>query len=130
MKPIPDKAEIALEFPDKRYSGTFERSSHFDAHMDERGIALSFSRGRADAERRSVRMHLRYALFAEILNELGKTVSAIAAADAPQRAALASAASAFAAALQLGEKAAPAAEEGDLGDLTPEEEVTLLHILE
>ena len=26
-KPIPDKAEIALEYPDKLYVGTFERSS-------------------------------------------------------------------------------------------------------
>ena len=27
-KPIPDKAEIALEYPDKLYIGTFERSSN------------------------------------------------------------------------------------------------------
>jgi hypothetical protein len=25
-KPIPDKAEIALEYPEKLYTGTFERS--------------------------------------------------------------------------------------------------------
>jgi len=29
-KPIPDKAEIALEYPDKLYVGTFERSSRFE----------------------------------------------------------------------------------------------------
>ena len=33
-KPIPDKAEIALEYPDKLYIGTFERSSRFEAHLD------------------------------------------------------------------------------------------------
>ena len=27
-KPIPDKAEITLEYPDKLYVGTFERSSN------------------------------------------------------------------------------------------------------
>lgn len=27
MKPIPDKAEVALEYPDKLYIGSFERSS-------------------------------------------------------------------------------------------------------
>jgi len=30
-KPIADKAEIALEYPDKLYVGTFERTSRFEA---------------------------------------------------------------------------------------------------
>ena len=37
-KPIPDKAEVALEYPDKLYIGTFERTSRFDAHLDETGF--------------------------------------------------------------------------------------------
>jgi len=43
MKPIPDKAEVALEYPDKLYIGTFERSSDFDAHIDAMGIALTLA---------------------------------------------------------------------------------------
>ena len=43
-KPIPDKAEVALDYPDKLYIGTFERSSRFDAHLDETGISLSLER--------------------------------------------------------------------------------------
>ena len=39
-KPIPDKAEVVLEYPDKFYCGTFERSSRFDAHVDATGISL------------------------------------------------------------------------------------------
>ena len=78
MKPIPDKVEIVLEYPDKFYSGTFERSSHFTAHFDEGGVALAFSREGEDSERKSVRIHIHNALFAEILGELAKTVSAIA----------------------------------------------------
>ena len=35
-KPIPDKAEVALEYPDKLYIGTFERTSRFDAHLEAR----------------------------------------------------------------------------------------------
>ena len=35
-----DKAEIALEYPDKLYVGTFESSSRFEAHLDATGIAL------------------------------------------------------------------------------------------
>ena len=49
--PIPDKAEVALEYPDKLYIGTFERSSRFDAHFDKNGISLALYRG-GDAESR------------------------------------------------------------------------------
>jgi hypothetical protein len=43
-KPITDKAEIALEYPDKLYVGTFERSSRFEALLDPTGIALILER--------------------------------------------------------------------------------------
>ena len=33
-KPIADKAEITLEYPDKLYIGTFGSSSRFEAHID------------------------------------------------------------------------------------------------
>lgn len=33
-KPIVDKAEVALEYPDKFYSGAFERSSRFETSFD------------------------------------------------------------------------------------------------
>jgi hypothetical protein len=41
---IPDKVEVALEYPDKFYIGTFERSARFDAHLDDNGIALALYR--------------------------------------------------------------------------------------
>ena len=130
MKPIPDKAEIVLEYPDKFYSGTFERSSRFDAHMEQAGVALSFLHGGEESERKSVRMHIHSALFADILNELAKTAPSVPAAEMSHRDALVQAARAFAAALRSGEAASPPAEKDDRGDMTPEEEVTLLHILE
>ena len=40
MKAILDKAEVALEYPDKFYSGTFERSSRFEAAFDSVGVGL------------------------------------------------------------------------------------------
>lgn len=87
-KPIPDKAEVALEYPDKLYIGTFERSARFDAHLDEAGISLALHRtGDADM-RKSVRMHIHYGLFAEILRDLAKTVSALPPSDAAHRDAL------------------------------------------
>src|SRR5437763_4079065 len=87
-KPIPDKAEVALEYPDKLYIGTFERSARFDAHLDETGISLRLDRPGDAESRRSIRMHLHYGLFAEILNELALSVSAMPPDDAAHRAAL------------------------------------------
>ena len=84
-KPIPDKAEVALEYPDKLYIGTFERSSRFDAHLDQTGISLSLHRTGEIELRRSIRMHFHYALFAEILQDLAKTVSKMPLADAEHR---------------------------------------------
>ena len=141
-KPIPDKAEVALEYPDKLYIGTFERSARFDAHLDKTGISLTLQRtGDVDA-RRSIRMHLHYGLFAEMLQELAKTASAIPEDDADHRNALRDAAEALHRSLtvmpakagrqpskskdrKLGRK-----DEIDTSDMTPEEEVRLLHIME
>ena len=76
-KPIPDKAEIALEYPDKLYVGTFERSSRFEAHLDPTGIALILERPGADDVRKSIHMHINFGLFADILRELASTVGRI-----------------------------------------------------
>lgn len=127
MQPIPDKVEIVLEYPDKFYSGTFERSSRFSARFDEGGAALAFSREGGESERKSVRIHIHGALFAEILNELAKTVSAIPQDDI-HRDALAAGANALAAALRPRAEGATARD--DDGDLSAEDEVKLLHILE
>ena len=80
-KPIPDKAEIALEYPDKYYIGTFERSSRFSASLDATGIALILERPGAEDVRKSIHMHLNFGLFADILRDLASTVSRIPAED-------------------------------------------------
>ena len=124
-KPIPDKAEVALEYPDKLYIGTFERTARFDAHLDEAGISLSLHRtGDADV-RKSVRMHFHYALFAEILRDLARTVSSVPPSDAAHRDALREGARALYRALDPRHS-----DEDDLAQMTPEEEVALLHVME
>src|SRR5215467_15659414 len=40
-KPISDKAEVAVEYPDKLYIGTFAHTARFDAHLDQTGISLT-----------------------------------------------------------------------------------------
>ena len=106
MKPIPDKAEVALEYPDKFYIGTFERSARFDAHLDQTGISLILHRTGDTETRRSVHMHFHYALFADILRDLAKTVSAMPLEDAAHREAVREAAKALY--LSLNEGAAKA----------------------
>jgi hypothetical protein len=76
-KPIPDRAEIALEYPDKLYVGTFERSSRFEAHLDPTGISLILERPGAEDVRKSIHMHLNFGLFADILREVASTVGRI-----------------------------------------------------
>jgi len=88
-RPIPDKAEVALEYPDKFYVGTFEHSARFEAHLDATGIALTLERTGDVETRKAIRMHINYGLFAEILRELAASVSALPVADLEHRAALA-----------------------------------------
>jgi hypothetical protein len=65
-KPISDKAEVALEYPDKLHIGTFEHSSRFAASVDSTGIALVLERPGAEDVRKSVHMHINFGLFADI----------------------------------------------------------------
>jgi hypothetical protein len=120
-KPIPDKAEVALEYPDKFYIGTFDKTARFEAHMDTMGVSLLLERsGDADA-RKSVHMHINFALFADILRDLAKSAPALPA-DAVHREPLRDAAKAFSQAL--------ATEPDDIAEMTPEEEVLTLHVIE
>ena len=76
-KPIPDRAQIALEYPDKLYVGTFERSSRFEAHVDASGISLILEHPGPDDVRKSIHIHLNFGLFADILRDLASTVGRI-----------------------------------------------------
>lgn len=80
-KPILDKAEVALEYPDKFYSGTFERSSRFEASLDARGVALVLERPGAEDVRKSVHIHINYGLFADILQQLASDASKLPAGE-------------------------------------------------
>lgn len=94
-KAIRDKAEVALEYPDKFYVGTFERSSRFEAHVDPSGIALVLERPGEESSRKSVHMHINFGLFADILTELAQTVDRIPKDDVGHRSELARALNVF-----------------------------------
>ena len=78
-KPISDRAEVALEYPDKFYSGTFERSSRFDASVDATGVLLVLERPGSEDVRKSVHIHINYGLLADIVAQLSSQASKIPA---------------------------------------------------
>jgi hypothetical protein len=73
MRVIPDQAQVALEFPDKAYMGTFGRNARFEVRADAVGVALRLERH--DDQKREVDVHLHHGLFADILDEVARCVT-------------------------------------------------------
>ena len=84
MKQILDRAEVALEYPDKFYSGTFERSSRFEAAFDSVGVSLVLENSGDPDTRKSVHLHVNYGLLADIFGQLAATAGRIPV-DEPHR---------------------------------------------
>ena len=74
MKSITDKAEVSIDFPDKAYWGAFGRHSAFEAHADDKGVVLKLVREGED--KRVAGLHLHYYLFADMLNEIARSLKA------------------------------------------------------
>jgi hypothetical protein len=74
MKPITDKAEVSIDFPDKAYWGAFGRHSAFEAHADDQGVVLKLVREGED--KRVAGLHLHYYLFADMLTEIARSLKA------------------------------------------------------
>ena len=83
MKPITDKAEVSIDFPDKAYVGSFGRHSGFDVSADAEGITLKLLRSGED--RRTAEIHLHYYLCADIVAELARAIAARPPIDEPHR---------------------------------------------
>ena len=64
--PIPDKGEIAVDFPDKFYMGSFARESKFEARSENDGLFIKLSR--SGDHKRSAEIHLHHFLLADILS--------------------------------------------------------------
>ena len=123
-KPVPDKAEVAVEYPDKLYIGTFEHTARFDAHFEKDSISLNLYSAGASDTRKTVHMHFHCALFAEILRDLAKTAASLQKDDIVHREELREAAKSFYEALK------PDPRDSDIAKLDPDEAVRLLHIME
>ena len=73
MKPVTDKAEVSIDFPDKTYMGSFGRESGFDVRAEPDAILLKLVR--PGEERREVSIHLHYYLFAAILKATAEAMA-------------------------------------------------------
>jgi hypothetical protein len=105
LHPIADKAEVAVDFPDKAYLGSFGHRSQFDAYAEAEGVAIKLVR--PDEDRREVTVHLHHALLAGILDALAASLAARPPLDEPHRLPLCEAAQRLAAALASRPAAAP-----------------------
>lgn len=65
MKPIEDRVEVSIDFPDKFYRGAFEGESRYDAQAEGDGLVMHFER--SGDEKRAVAIHLHHNVLAGLL---------------------------------------------------------------
>ena len=80
---IQDKAEVAIDFPDKFYMGSFSRGSMFEARAENDGLFIKLMRGGEDS--RVAELHLHHYLLADILSEWAKSLAKEPAMDENHR---------------------------------------------
>jgi hypothetical protein len=98
MHPIADKAEIAIDFPDKLYMGGFGRDCDFEARADADSMLIRLVRSGED--KRVAEIHLHHFLFANILDDLARSLAQREPIDEAHREPLVNAARRFLAALE------------------------------
>lgn len=85
-KPIIDKAEVSIDFPDKFYHGTFGRVSRYEVSADSEGLHIALDR--LGPERRHVSFHLQYLLLAGVLDSTAEALRDLGSLPVTQRHAL------------------------------------------
>lgn len=65
--PIQDEAQIAIDFPEKFYMGSFCREDKFEARAENDGLMIKLIR--TQGEKRQVEVHLHHQLLADVLSE-------------------------------------------------------------
>ncbi len=72
-KPIVDKAEVSIDFPDKFYHGTFSRSSRYNVVLDDQGVHITLDR--EEGEKRHIAFHIQHHLFGDILSAIADQIA-------------------------------------------------------
>jgi len=95
-RPIIDRAEVSIDFPDKFYMGSFASESRFEVTADPDGVHLWLER--SGDEHRKVGFHIHYYLLADVLETMASAIREAEPIDDRHRRHLGSAAKALAAA--------------------------------
>jgi len=98
LHPITDKGEVAIDFPDKYYSGGFGRDCSFEARAENEGVLIRLVR--TEGDKRAAAIHLHHFLLAGILEELAASIGEREPIDTVHRQPLLDAAQKFVAALK------------------------------
>ena len=107
MHPIMDKGEVAIDFPDKYYSGGFGRDCSFEARAEDDGVLIRLVRSGDD--KRAAAIHLHHFLLAGILEDLAASLAERGPIDTVHREPLLNAARRFVAALEFAPDTEPGA---------------------
>ena len=83
MKPIQDKAEVSIDFPEKFYIGSFARDSKFEARTEADGLLIKLEK--PGDEKRAVEIHLHHHLLADILSGWADSLGVAPIADKDHR---------------------------------------------
>jgi len=86
MRPIEDKVELSIDFPEKFYRGAFEQESRYDATAEGDGLLMRFERG--GDEKRSVSLHLHHYVLAGLLMAWADSLKSAPPIDKPHAAEL------------------------------------------
>ena len=97
LKPISDRAEVAVDFPEKLFIGSFSQSSAFEVKADAENVMLKLVRTKGG--KRAIELHLHYFLLAQVVTEMARELEEKGLPDEVHRRALRDAAGALQAAV-------------------------------
>ncbi|HSE79455.1 MAG TPA: hypothetical protein VLG66_15760 [Alphaproteobacteria bacterium] len=83
MRPVPDRAEVSVDFPDKTYMGAFGRNAKFEAMCRPNDVVLKLRQ--TGAERRDVELHIHHMLFVDVLDDLAQSARTPGTVDPEHR---------------------------------------------
>jgi hypothetical protein len=107
MRPVTDRAEVSIDFPEKAYIGSFGHAASFAATAAADGVELKLAH--AGQAKRVVDVHLHWYLFTDVIDEIAASLEGRPGlVDEAHRAVLAEAIARLATAVAA---AKPAAEE-------------------
>lgn len=71
--PIMDRAEVAIDLPNRFYRGTFDRDAAFEVHADGEEVHLRLVC--SGEESRIASVHIHYFLLADIIREAAQQIA-------------------------------------------------------